>query len=141
MKDATSIVLLPHRVAALVTAVLGAVGLLLAVVGLYGIMAYSVQRRSREMGIRLALGAQRATLVGIVVREGLTLAVLAIAIGLLLAAGAAQAIKGFLFNVDPFDIATFAGMALVFLLIASLASYLPARRAAVSDPVSALKAE
>ena len=141
MKDATSIVLLPHRVAALVTAVLGAVGLLLAVVGLYGIMAYSVQRRSREMGIRLALGAQRATLVGMVVREGLTLAVLAIAIGLLLAAGAAQAIKGFLFNVDPFDLATFAGMALVFLLIASLASYLPARRAAVSDPVSALKAE
>ena len=141
MKEATAIVLLPQRVAALVTGVLGAVGLALAAVGLYGMMAYSVQRRSREMGIRFALGAQRSTVVGMVVREGLTLAVLAIVIGVSLAAAAAQAIQGFLFNVSPLDSATFATMSLVFLSIASVASYLPARRAAVSDPIAALRAE
>jgi predicted permease len=141
MKEATSIVLLPQRVAALVTGVLGAVGLLLAAVGLYGMMTYSVQRRRREMGIRFALGAQRSTVLGMVAREGVTLAILAIVIGVLLAAAAAQAIRGFLFDVSPFDGATFAGMSLVFLAIALVASYLPARRAAVSDPIAALRAD
>jgi predicted permease len=141
MKEATSIVLLPQRVAALVTGVLGTVGLLLASVGLYGIMAYSVQRRTREMGIRLALGAQRSSVVCMVVREGLSVALLAIAVGLILAAAAAQLIEGFLFNVSPLDSATFAGMSLLFLSIATVASYLPARRASVSDPVATLRAD
>ncbi len=141
MKEATSIVLLPQRVAALVTGVLGLVGLALASVGLYGIMAYSAQRRTREMGIRLALGAQRSTVLRMVVREGMSLAVLAIAIGLVLAAAAARVIEGFLFNVSPMDGATFAGMSLLFLSIATVASYVPARRASLSDPVAALKRE
>jgi predicted permease len=141
MRDATSIVLLPQRIAALVTGVLGAVGLGLASVGLYGIMAYSVQRRHREMGIRLALGAQPSRVLRMVVREGLGLALLAIAIGLLLAAATTRIIAGFLFNVSPLDGATFAGMSLFFLVIATAASYLPARRASTCDPVSALKVE
>jgi predicted permease len=141
LKDATSIVLLPQRVAAVVTAVLGAVGLLLASVGLYGIMANSVQRRTREMGIRLALGAPRSKVLGMVVREGLSLAVLAIVMGLVLATAAAQVLQGFLFDVSPFDGPTFAGMSLLFLSVSFVAAYLPAHRAAISDPLAALRAE
>jgi predicted permease len=141
LKEATSIVLLPQRVAAMVTGVLGSVGLLLATVGLYGIMAHSVQRRAREMGIRLALGAQRSNVLGLVVREGMGLAGFAVVIGLFLAATAARLIEGFLFNVSPLDGATFAGMSLLFLLVAFVASYLPARRAAISDPLSAIRAD
>ena len=141
LKDATSIVLLPQRVAALVTGVLGGVGLLLSCVGLYGVMAHSVQRRTREIGIRLALGAQPSTVMGMVVREGFTLAVLAVLVGLVLAAAAARAIEGFLFNVSPFDPAAFAGMSLLFLSVAFAASYLAARRTASSDPLAALRAD
>ena len=141
MKEATSIVLLPQRVAALVTGVLGALGLLLSCVGLYGVMAYSVQRRTREIGIRLALGAQPSAVLRIVVREGFSLAVLAVLIGLALAAAAARAVEGFLFNISPFDPAAFAGTSLLFLSVAFVASYLAARRTASSDPLAALRTD
>jgi predicted permease len=141
LKDATSIVLLPQRVAALVTGVLGGVGLLLSCVGLYGVMAHSVQRRTREIGIRLALGAQPSTVLGMVVREGFSLAVVAVLIGLVLAAAAARAIEGFLFTVSPFDPAAFAGMSLIFLSVAFVACYLAARRTATADPLAALRTD
>lgn len=141
LKEATSIVLLPQRVAALVTGVLGALGLLLSCVGLYGVMAYSVQRRTREIGIRLALGAQPSAVLRIVVREGFSLAVLAVLIGLALAAAAARAVEGFLFNISPFDPAAFAGTSLLFLSVAFVASYLAARRTASSDPLAALRTD
>ena len=141
LKEATSIVLLPQRVAALVTGVFGGVGLLLSCVGLYGVMAHSVQRRTREIGIRLALGAQPSTVLGMVVREGFSLAVLAVLIGLGLAAAAGRALEGFLFDVSPLDPAAFAGMSLLFLSVAFVASYLAARRTASADPLAALRTD
>jgi ABC-type antimicrobial peptide transport system permease subunit len=134
-------VLLPQRAAAIVTGVLGFVGLLLAAVGLYGTMAYAVQRRTRELGIRLALGAQRSTVVGMIVREGVALGAIASVLGLLLAAASTRLMKGFLFNVSPIDTVTLLGMSVVFLLVILVASYLPARRAAISDPLTALRTD
>jgi putative ABC transport system permease protein len=141
LRDATSIVLLPQRVAAIVTGALGAVGLLLATVGLYGIMAYSAAGRSREIGIRVALGAQRSSVLGMMVRDGMRLAALGIGLGLLLAAIVTPLMKSFLLNMNPLDAATFAGMSLLFAAIALLASYVPARRAAGSDPIVVLRAD
>ena len=141
LADANSIVLLPQRVAAIVTGALGVVGLLLASVGLYGIIAYSVGRRTREIGIRLALGARGTGVVGMIVREGMRLAGIGVIVGLILAAAVTRLISGFLFSVSPLDAATFAGMSLLFVVVALVASYLPARRAAAADPMVILRAE
>jgi putative ABC transport system permease protein len=141
LREANSIVLLPQRVAAMVTAALGLIGLVMATVGLYGIISYSVSRRGREIGIRVALGARRADVLGMIVREGMRLAALGVAIGLVLAAAATRLISGFLFNVSPLDSMTFAGMSVLFLGVAFVSSYLPARRAARSDPMTALRTD
>jgi predicted permease len=141
LRAATSIVLLPQRVAAIVTGALGAVGLVLATVGLYGIMAYSASRRGREIGIRVALGAQRATVLGMMVRDGMRLAVLGIALGLLLAVIVTPLMKSLLLTTSPFDATTFVGMSLLFVAVALIASYLPARRAARSNPIAVLRAD
>lgn len=141
LRESSSIVLLPQRVAAIVTGALGAIGLLMATIGLYGIMSYSVNRRGREIGIRVALGARRGEVLGMVVREGMRLAVAGVAIGLVLAVAATRLMSSFLFNVSPLDSLTFVGMSMLFLGIAFVSSYLPARRAASSDPMAALRAE
>jgi predicted permease len=141
LTEATGIVLLPQRAAAWVTGGLGIVGLLLATVGLYGIMAYSSARRTREMAVRMALGAQRADVLGIVVKEGMRLAGLGVAIGVLLAAGATRVIAGLLFGVSPLDPLAFIVMSAVFAVVALVACYLPARRAAAGDLAEVLRAE
>ncbi|HVR28334.1 MAG TPA: FtsX-like permease family protein, partial [Thermoanaerobaculia bacterium] len=137
----TSVALLPQRVAASVTAALGALGLLLAAVGLYGIMAYSASRRSHEIGVRMALGAHRVDVLRMVVRQGLQLAGMGVLIGLLLAAAATRVMAGLLFGLSPLDAVTFAVTSALFIAVALLASYLPARRAAAADPVAVLRAE
>ena len=126
---------------AIVTGVLGGVGLLLAAVGLYGIIAYSVSRRTREIGVRVALGAQRWDVLGMVVREGMRLAGTGVVVGVLMAVAATRLIAGLLFNVSPIDGMTFAGMSVLFIAVALLASYLPARRAAATDPLTALRSD
>jgi predicted permease len=136
-----SSVLLPQRVAALVTGVLGVVGLLLAAVGLYGIVAYLVGQRTREIGVRLALGAGRRDVLRLVVGEGMRPVAVGVAIGLLLALGATRLMMSFLLGVSPLDALTFVGGAAVLTAVALTASYLPARRAAATDPVRALGAE
>jgi putative ABC transport system permease protein len=141
LRQETGIVLFPQRIAATVTGVLGAVGLLLAAVGLYGLIAFSVSRRTREIGVRVALGAQRGDVLGMVVREGMWLAGIGVVVGVLLAGAATRLIAGFLFDVSPLDALTFAGMSALFVGVALLASYLPARRAAATDPLTALRAE
>nr|MDQ6925690.1 ABC transporter permease [Candidatus Eremiobacteraeota bacterium] len=141
LSAATSGVLLPQRVAALVTAVLGFVGLLLAAVGLYGMVAYSVGQRTREIGVRLALGADRRDVVRLVVGEGMRPVAVGMAIGLLLAFGATRLLRSFLFGVSPLDAVTFVGGAAMLTAVALTASYLPARRAAATNPVRALRAE
>jgi ABC-type antimicrobial peptide transport system permease subunit len=139
LQDATAIVLLPQRAAAIVTAGLGAVGLLLAAVGLYGIMSFSASRRTREIGIRVALGAERGDVLGMMIREGMRLAALGILIGVALAAAASRLIAGWLFDVSPLDGGTFAAVSALLAAVALLASYLPARRAASLDPLAALR--
>jgi predicted permease len=130
LEQATAIVLLPQRAAAIVTGALGGVGLALAAVGLYGLMAFSAAWRTREIGIRVALGAARSQVLGMMIRDGMRLAAIGIAMGLLLSVAATRLIAGWLFDVSPLDSSTFAGMALLFAAVAFVASYLPARRAA-----------
>ncbi len=141
LEEATGIVLLPQRTAAWVTGGLGIAGLLLATVGLYGIMSYSAARRTREMGVRMALGAQPSDILAIVVKDGMRLAGVGVAIGIVLAAGATQVIAGLLFGVSPLDPAAFLGMSAALIVVALVACYLPARRAAAADPLAALRAE
>ena len=141
LRQATDMVLLPQRAAAIVTGALGGVGLLLAAVGLYGIMAFSAGRRTREIGIRMALGARRSTVLWMMVGEGLRLAGLGIGLGLALATAATPRIADWLFHVNPLDRATFLAMSTVLVLVALVATYLPARRAVRADPLAALRAE
>jgi ABC-type antimicrobial peptide transport system permease subunit len=119
----------------------GLLGLLLAGIGVYGVMAYSVARRTREIGIRVAMGANRSAVIRMVLGEGLRLAGIGTVVGLLAAAGASQAIKGMLYNVNALDPVAFLGVPLVLVSVAALAVYLPARRAASVEPMKALKTD
>jgi predicted permease len=115
--------------------------LVLGLVGIYGVIAYTVSQRTREIGIRLALGAQQGEVKRMFMRSGLALVAAGIVAGLGAAAALAQAMASVLFGVDPLDPVTFAGVPLVLLTAALVASYLPARRVAAISPVEALKGE
>jgi ABC-type antimicrobial peptide transport system permease subunit len=117
------------------------VALLLAAVGIYGVIAYSVQQRSREIGIRVALGAQSAVLLRVLVRQGLLLAGAGVALGLAAAAGLTHLMSSLLFGVTAVDPLTYAVVSALLLAVSVLASYLPARRAMGIDPVRALRAD
>jgi predicted permease len=123
---------------------LGAFGLLaivLAVIGLYGVVAYTVAQRTHEIGVRMALGAQRIDVHWMVLRRGLRLTATGIAVGLILSACVTRLLRGFLYGVNPLDPVAFAGAALIWFLIALLASHIPARRAARVDPAISLRCE
>jgi len=122
-------------------AIAGSMALILGVLGIYGVIAYAVSQRTREIGIRLALGAQKSTLRWIFVRSALLLTSAGVFVGLLAAAGLTQFMKSLLFGVGPLDPVTYAAIPLILIAAAALASYLPARRAASVDPVEALRAE
>ena len=129
------------RLAGTLFGVFGCIGLTLAAVGLYGVMSYSVSRRTREIGIRIALGAQLDAIRHLVVRQGMLLTGIAITLGLPAAWVAARFSSSFLYGVHPHDTVTFAGVPLFLALIALLACWVPARRAAKVDIQSALRYE
>jgi macrolide transport system ATP-binding/permease protein len=118
-----------------------AIALLLGVVGLYGVIAYSVSQRTREIGVRIALGAQRRSVYQLILKEAGGLAAAGIVIGLACSVGAASLIRKLLFGTPPWDIPTLVAVAIVLGMSALLASYIPARRAASLDPIEALRAE
>ena len=114
---------------------------LLAAIGIYGVLAYAVVQRTQEIGIRMALGAQRSQVLSLVLRKGLVLTALGVALGLVGAAGGARYLQGMLFGITPLDLWTFAVVAAAFSVVAALASYLPARRATKVEPVVALRCD
>ena len=125
----------------LMLGVAGGMALLLGIVGIYGVIAYSVSQRTREIGIRMALGAQKKTLVGMFVRQGLWLTGVGILCGLVTAFGVMRLMSSLLFKVSPVDPVTYGAVTFGVVVTAYLACYLPSRRAAGVDPVDALRAE
>ena len=119
----------------------GALALVLAAVGLYSVIAYNVQQRTHEMGVRIALGAQSRDVAGLVLREGLGVAGLGIGIGVALALWATRWVKPLLYDVSPTNPAIYALVALTLLGVAALASWVPARRATKVDPNVALRSD
>jgi len=119
----------------------GALALILAVVGLYGVVAYSVTQRTREIGVRVALGAERRDVAWLVLRQGLGLAAIGLSVGLGLAFVAGRLLAKQLVGISPTDPISFAGTAMLLLVVAAAASALPARRAAALDPLVALRGD
>jgi predicted permease len=141
MDDNLSMSLMPARVGAMLAAGFGGLGTLLAAIGLYGVVAFSVARRTREIGVRIALGAQPSGVLGLVMRQGFALAGVGLALGAILAAVAGSALGGVLYGITPFDPLAW-GLAIVTLLgAAALANLVPARRAMRVQPISALRTE
>jgi predicted permease len=141
LEDSVALGLAPQRVAASVSGSLGIVGLLLAGIGIYGVTAYAVARRTREIGIRIALGARRVDIIGMVLREGLSLTLIGSAIGVIVAAAISRVLAEFLFGIPPIDPLTFTGTTVLFVAIGLVACYMPARRATRIDAMESLRYE
>lgn len=130
-----------ERFLTLCTGAFAILALLLAAIGVYGVISQLVGQRTRELGIRMALGADRRSVLGLVLREGAVLVVAGAAIGIVCAFAVGRLIQGLLFNIAPLDPVSFLLLPLVLAAVALLATYLPARRAAGTDPVTALRSE
>jgi predicted permease len=139
MAEFNTIPYFPQKVGAIMLAAVGSLALVLAAIGIYGVMSYTVSRRTREIGVRIALGAGRKDVVGLVVTRSVRLTGLGILIGGVAALGVGQVLKSQLYGISPNDPLTFVGITLTLGLIALLASWLPASRAAAVNPLVALR--
>ena len=137
MADASA----PQRFSTVLLGAFAAGALLLAAVGLYGMLAFGVARRTREIGVRLALGATRHEVLGLVVRQGMTLTLAGLGLGIAGALAATRLMRGLLYQTEPLDLVTFASVPGILAAVALLACYLPARKAAGVEPMAALRME
>ena len=141
MQETIDANLVAERAIAMLASVFGMLATLLAGIGLYGILAYSTAQRTREIGIRMALGARRVTVVGLILREVLMLAGGAVAVTIPLAMLATRTVRSELFGVSVADPAVYGAGILIICVVAALAGFIPARRAATVDPARALRTE
>lgn len=141
MADIVAASLGERRFAMQLVTVFGVVALLLAGIGIYGVMAYSVNQRTREIGIRLALGANGRDITRWVLKQGMGLTLIGVGVGLGSAFALTRLLRGLLFGVAPTDAITYAALALLLGLVALVACYIPARRATKVDPIIALRCE
>ena len=132
---------MPSKAAALLTTLFGLVGLVLAAVGLYGVLSYAITQRSRELGLRMALAAHRRTIRWVILRQGTTLVGVELAVGMLSAMGVTGLLQGLLFGISQTDPMTFGGIAILLMTVAVAASAVPGVRATRADPVEALRHE
>jgi ABC-type antimicrobial peptide transport system permease subunit len=132
---------MPARLAGGALGVFGVLGLILASVGVYGVMSYSVSQRTREIGIRMAVGSGGGEVVRLLMRQGMALVVVGVGIGLVGAFGAARVIRGMLYGEGGLDPITFIGVPVVLIAVAMAAIWVPARRASSVDPVVVLRQE
>jgi predicted permease len=139
--DAAAIGLLPQKISAWIAGSVGSIGIFLAALGLYGLMAFIVTQRTREIAIRMALGASAADMRSMVLRQASRLGIAGGVIGLLLAAGIGTLAQSLLVGIAPIDPLAFGGTAIVFLIVLATAAWMPAARAARTDPAAALRAE
>jgi putative ABC transport system permease protein len=141
MDDIVSSSVAQPKLESVLLALFAGLALLLAGVGIYGVLSYSVTQRTHEIGIRMAVGADKSRVLRMVVRDGLRLAAIGLAIGVALALLATRLLSGMLFGVSPTDPATYVAISVILICIAVLASYIPARRATNVDPMTALRTE
>jgi putative ABC transport system permease protein len=129
------------RLGAIFAGSLGGLSLVLSVIGVYGVISYVTGQRTHEVGIRMAIGAQRSDVLTLVLRQGLTLVAIGLAIGLAFSFAATRFLSSLLYQISSIDPATFAGVSLLLVAVAAIACYLPARRATQVDPLIALRHE
>jgi predicted permease len=141
MEENLGLSLMPARVGAMLAAGFGGLGTLLAAIGLYGVIAFSVARRTREIGLRMALGAKPGGVLSMVMRQGFTIVGVGLVAGAILAGAAAVALRGLLYGISPFDPLAWGFAITAMLLAAALANFMPARRAMRIDPMTALRIE
>jgi putative ABC transport system permease protein len=131
----------PARASMILISGFAVLALLLAVIGLYGLIAYSASRRTREIGIRVALGARRQNILTLILKKGMMLTLIGTVIGLFLSLALTRLLSAMLFQVSPTDFSVFLGVSLLLLATAFIACYIPARRASRIDPITALRYE
>jgi putative ABC transport system permease protein len=141
MTRSIGVSLIPIKVASTVAGFFGLVGLLLAGVGIFGIVSFSVSQRTREIGIRTALGAQRTDVLKLIIGQGMRLAFIGVFVGLLASVAVTRLLASLLYGISATDSITFIGVAVLLIIIALIASYIPARRATRVDPMTALRYE
>jgi len=141
LPEAVRLATLPWRVVGVLANVFGLIGLALTALGIYGLVSYTVNQRMREIGVRVALGAQRRDIFKLVIGHGLRLALLGVAVGLALSFGLTRALSALLFGVSATDPATYLGISSLLVLVALAASFIPARKATRTDPLVALRHE
>jgi ABC-type antimicrobial peptide transport system permease subunit len=141
MNDVVDDTLVNRRFVMLILGLFAGIALVLAGVGLFGVLSYAVTQRTREIGVRMALGARAADVLGMVVRQGMKLTAIGLGVGVAAALAATRALSGLLFGVGAADPLTYAVLAAALAAVALLACWLPARRAARVDPMVALRSE